>query len=128
METSKQPLELSCGTVYLKEFINRKTMRDYRKIMMTNAKMVPKKDSEGKRVINEKGIPENELDIDPGQMDACNEALVLGIIDHVEATKDAMPVTVNQAFIDEMASDDFEAILAEALQMMKKDDEEKKSS
>lgn len=116
-------LKLTCGTVTLKPFLDRKTMRAYRAAMMANSKMQPVKDDKGKQVFDEDThLPKTEIVFDPAQMDASNDALVRGIVESCDEVK------LNDEFFDSMSNEDFETILAVALSLMKKKEDEKKSS
>lgn len=123
-------LELKCGTVYLKSFLDRKTMREYRTAMMTNCKMEIVRGDDGKSVVDEKtGLAKKELVIDAAQMDACNDVLVRGIIERIVVDEGGATgdVVFTDRFFDSMRQEDFDKILDVALAMMAKKDEEKKS-
>lgn len=123
-------LKLKCGTVYLKPFIDRKTMREYRAAMMKNSKMEIVRDENGRSIMDEiTGLAKKELVFDTAQMDVCNDVLVRGIIERIEkddTTNEVLSLT--DSFFDSMMQEDFDKILEVALSMMKNRDEEKKSS
>lgn len=124
-------LKLKCGTVYLKPFIDRKTMREYRAAMMKNSKMEIVRDENNRAIMDETtGLAKKELTFDTAQMDVCNDVLVRGIIERivVEEGGGTGEVVLNDKFFDSMMQEDFDKILEVALSMMKNRDEEKKSS
>lgn len=119
-------VKLSDGTlVILKPFIDRKTMRDYRKAIAKNSKTEPILEADGRPKIDKEGMPMNRVNIDPAQIDLSNDVLVCGLVE--TAAKNGETIPINETFFDSMSSDDFDSILDVALKLMKKKDKEKKS-
>ena len=125
METPKQ-VKIEGGYVILKPFLDRKTMRDYRKTIAHNSKNEAVIEN-GKTKMDKEGMPMNRLVIDPAQMDVSNDVLVRGCVAQYVSEKDPTPVTPDEAFFDSMASEDFDKILDAVVLLMKKKEKEKKS-
>lgn len=125
MENKK--IEIANGYVILKPAIDRKTMREYRAVNSVNATTKPVIDPEtGKQKVDEKtGQLVEKAILDPVQLDLSFDVLVRGVVQ--SANVDGKDVELNDAFFDDLGTNDFDAILDVAVDLMKAKEKEKKS-
>lgn len=112
-----QKVKLSNGYVMVKPFVDRKTMRLYRKALFSN--------SHTNLAVGADGVPSEKLSLDAGSMDEANDVLVRQMV--VEANIDAQSVPLDDNFFDSMKQTDFDKILLYATKLISAKDEEKKS-
>lgn len=115
MENAK--IDLSNGYVLVKSFIDRKTMRAYRKALFVGSSTVEE--------LQKDGTMKDKLKFDINSMDDANDILVKGIV--LEANLNDKNVGLDEDFFDGIDQDDFDKILGHAVKMMDKAAKEKKS-
>lgn len=110
-------VELSNGFAMIKPFVDRKTMRLYRKALFNNSKTAVALDGSGME--NEK------LVLDAGSMDEANDVLVRNMV--VEANINEKNIVLDDDFFDGMKQSDFDKLLLEATKLINEKEAEKKS-
>lgn len=112
-----QKVELSNGYVMVKPFVDRKTMRLYRKALFNN--------SHTNLAMDASGAPTEKLSLDASSMDDANDVLVRNMV--VEANIEEKNIALEDDFFDNMKQSDFDKILMHATKLINAKDEEKKS-
>lgn len=108
-------VKLSNGEAQLKPFIDRKTMKLYRKALFVNSKTAL-----------DPSTGEPKIEFDMTSMDEANDVIVNGLVQKVII--DGKEHTENlENILAEMNTIDFEKILVETTALMKAKEEEKKS-
>lgn len=120
-------IDIANGFVILKPAIDRKTMREYRAVNSVNATTKPVIDPEtGKQKVDkDSGQLIEKAVLNPIQLDLSFDVLVRGVVQ--SANVNDKEVELNDAFFENLGSDDFDAILDAAVSLMKTKEKEKKS-
>lgn len=110
-------VELSNGFAMMKDFVDRKTMRLYRKALFQNSKTAVSLDGQG--------LEKEKLSLDPSSMDEANDVLVRNMV--VEANINEKNIVLDDDFFDSMKQSDFDKLLLEATKLINEKEAEKKS-
>ena len=117
METLNAKIDLSNGYVLARSFIDRKTMRAYRKALFVGSSTVEE--------LQKDGTMKDKLKFDINSMDEANDVLVRGVV--LEANINEKNIGLDDDFFDGIDQEDFDKILGHAVKLMDKKDKEKKS-
>ena len=112
-------IQLSFGTVVLKDFITHKASRDYQANLFKDTQM------EQTGEVDENGRPKMKFAINPANADRANEALVIAMIQSVKLA-DGTEVAPSRDWLDEMAQTDFSKIEKAVLEIKNAKDEDAK--
>lgn len=96
-------LDLTFGTVVLKDFITHKASRDYQATLFKDTQM------EQTGEVDEKGRPKMKFAINPANAELANEALVVAMIKTVKLS-DGSEVVATREWLDELPQADFQKI------------------
>lgn len=110
-------VELSNGFAMMKDFVDRKTMRLYRKALFQNSKTAVSLDGQG--------LEKEKLSLDPSSMDEANDVLVRNMV--TEAQIGDKNIALEDDFFDGMSQEDFDTMLSYCTKLINKKEVEKKS-
>jgi len=102
-------IKLSNGTAIIRDFINRKTQKEYKEKLFKDVKI-------------RQGMGSEDLELDLVSAEEANDSLVFNMIEKLNDK----PVTLEE--IDQLDSNDFNLILEECQKILNKNDEDKKKS
>lgn len=105
----------SNGRIIAKDFIDRKTMRSYRKALLSNPK----------NSFDTNQGAEQKITITPLALERANDILVRGVVN--EAYIGDKKVELDDTFFDDINQADFDKVLTYATELVNKKDVEKKS-
>ncbi len=124
-----QKIELSNGYVTIKEFIDRKTAREYRRVMFKDyigqEVEVDVKRNDDKSGVDAEVGKKIKYKFNPEQADELNDVLVLGLVKELFVDGQSLPIT-KESF-DDLADSEFEKIAVACNEMNRRKDLEKKS-
>jgi len=104
-------IKLSNGTAKLKDFVDRKTSREYYNVLYDNIDIQ---------------TAEKDLKFDMPKIEKANDVLVLGLIK--ELIIDEKTIEITKENIESMSADDFDLIKVEAINMINKEEKKTKES
>jgi len=102
-------IKLKNGTAIIRDFINRKTQKEYKAKLFNNVKI-------------RQGMGAEDLELDLVSAEEANDSLVYNMIEKLNDK----PITIEA--IEQIDSDDFNLILEECQKILNKNDESKKKS
>lgn len=108
-------VKISNGEVHFKEFIDRQTMKLYRKALFVNSKSTI-----------DAATNEPKIEFDMTSMDEANDIIVRGLIEKFVLNGQEVVENIEEV-LSKMDTLDFDKLLNEAQKFMKAKEEEKKS-